>query len=158
MLKKNMFKLLVLTTVLLLMANSMLFSHCQVPCGIYDDNLRIKQISEHITTMEKAMKMIIKLSREQNKNFNQIVRWVSNKEKHAEELSNIVSYYFLAQRIKPYVKDDKNLRKKYFKSLEYLHSITFYTMKSKQTIDLGHIKVLRKLLEGFKKLYFHKQK
>ena len=30
-----------------------------------------------------------------------MVRWVVNKEVHADELSDIVTYYFMAQRIKP---------------------------------------------------------
>ena len=33
-------------------------AHCQVPCGIYDDAVRIIQLREHVTTIEKAMKQI----------------------------------------------------------------------------------------------------
>ena len=35
-----------------------LYAHCQVPCGIYDDAVRIVQIEEDITTIRKAMNMI----------------------------------------------------------------------------------------------------
>jgi nickel superoxide dismutase len=133
-----------------------LLSHCQVPCGIYDDEMRIKMISEHITTIEKAMKQVIELSKESKPNYNQIVRWVMNKEKHAEELSQILTYYFMAQRIKP-VDNDKKENKMYAvyqERLELLHHLLIYTMKAKQTTDLSMIEKLRSLLEEFKKAYF----
>ena len=33
-------------------------AHCEIPCGIYDDQLRAKLIAEHATTIEKSMKKI----------------------------------------------------------------------------------------------------
>ena len=36
-------------------------AHCQIPCGIYDDELRVQLIEEHIGTVEKSMKMIVEL-------------------------------------------------------------------------------------------------
>jgi nickel superoxide dismutase len=131
-----------------------LWSHCQVPCGIYDDKARIKMIAEHITTMEKAMKQVIELSKESKPNYNQIVRWVTNKEKHGEELSDIVTYYFMAQRIKPTDKKDTAKYGEYQKRLELLHHMLVYTMKAKQSVDLSVIGKLRSLLEEFSKSYF----
>jgi len=133
-----------------------LLSHCQVPCGIYDDEMRIQMISEHITTIEKAMKQVVELSKESKPNYNQIVRWVFNKEKHAEELSQILTYYFMAQRIKPVENDKKETQSYavYQKRLELLHHLLIYTMKAKQTTDLSIIEKLRTLLKEFKKAYF----
>ena len=34
------------------------FSHCEIPCGIYDDEMRVRMIAEHVTTIEKSMKSI----------------------------------------------------------------------------------------------------
>ena len=34
------------------------YGHCQVPCGIYVDAVRIVQIEEDITTIRKAMNKI----------------------------------------------------------------------------------------------------
>ncbi|MHC4338567.1 MAG: superoxide dismutase [Ni] [Planctomycetota bacterium] len=70
-------------------------SHCQIPCGIYNDQLRSDLIAEHITTIEKAMKMITLLSQADKPNMNQMIRWVQNKEKHAEEMSHIITYQSL---------------------------------------------------------------
>ena len=35
-----------------------LWAHCQVPCGIYDDALRIVQLREDFHTIQKAMNQI----------------------------------------------------------------------------------------------------
>jgi nickel superoxide dismutase len=130
-----------------------LYPHCQVPCGIYDDQMRIKMIAEHITTIEKAMKQITTLSKENPVNYNQVVRWVMNKESHAEELSDIVTYYFMTQRLKPVPKTGKKYAD-YQKKLELLHHMLSYTMKAKQTTDLSHVDTLRKLLKKFETAYF----
>ena len=53
-------------------------AHCEIPCGIYDDQLRTQLIAEHATTIEKSMKQIMELNSSNPTNFNQIVRWGSN--------------------------------------------------------------------------------
>ena len=75
-------------------------AHCEIPCGIYDDAMRIKMVAEHITTVEKSMKQVIALEKNKQANMNQLVRWVTNKEKHADEIQHIVAQYFMTQRIK----------------------------------------------------------
>ncbi len=134
-----------------------LWAHCQVPCGIYDDEARFKLLAEHITTMEKAMKEITALSGQSPVNYNQVVRWVMNKEKHAEEFSEILSYYFLAQRLKPVAADEKVARTVYLEQLELSHRLIVLAMKAKQTVDLAHIKALRELLGQLQKIYFAKK-
>ena len=135
----------------------LLFSHCQVPCGIYDDQMRIKMMEENITTIEKAMTQVIALTKEATPNYNQIVRWVMNKEKHAEELSDIVTYYFMAQRLPLVPKTDEKNYAAYQEKLELLHQLLFYTMKSKQSTDLTVIKTMRDLLKKFEEAYFGKK-
>jgi nickel superoxide dismutase len=122
-------------------------AHCEIPCGIYDDEMRVMMIAEHITTIEKSMKQIVKLRGQKPENCNQRVRWVMNKEDHANELQWIVSQYFMTQRIKL---DSEN----YSQKLSVLHKMLVYAMKCKQTTDLSHIKTLRLLLQEFHDLYF----
>lgn len=133
---------------------SIVSSHCQIPCGIYDDPARFDMIAEHITTIEKAMKQITELSQTDKPNFNQLVRWVQNKEKHADELTNIVCYYFMAQRVKPADKADVKAYEKYVNKLTLLHQMIFYSMKAKQTTDLSNVEKLRALLCEFRTAYF----
>jgi nickel superoxide dismutase len=135
---------------------SLAYSHCQVPCGIYDDEARFDIVAEHITTIEKSMKLIENLSSEEKPNMNQIVRWINNKEKHADEISHIVSYYFMAQRLKPSEKNDTKAYDEYVNKLTLLHQMLVYTMKTKQTTDLANVEKLKSLLDDFHKAYFNK--
>lgn len=133
--------------------SSMVYSHCQIPCGIYGDSARFEEISEHITTIEKSMKQTTLLSKQVNPNMNQIVRWVQNKEKHADELSDIVTYYFMAQRVKPVEKADGKAYEDYVKKLTLLHEMLVYSMKAKQTTDLSNVEKLGTLLAEFQTAY-----
>ncbi len=130
-------------------------AHCEIPCGIYEDTLRIELIKEHITTIEKSMKMIIQLSNEVTPDYNQIVRWVMNKEEHANQLQEIVSQYFLHQRIKPTSPDNNELYKKYIERLTLLHELLVYSMKAKQSTDLNLIETLNQKIILFEDAYFH---
>lgn len=129
-------------------------SHCQVPCGIYDDEARFTMMNEHITTIEKSMNEINKLSADVGANINQLTRWVNNKEKHADKLADIVSYYFSAQRVKAPAEDSEQAHNSYLEKLELIHQITVAAMKCKQTTDLEHVKSLGNSVDKFHEAYF----
>ena len=129
------------------------YPHCQIPCGIYDDDARLAAIREHIVTIEKSMKMIDELGAVEKPNYNQLVRWVSNKEQHADQISEIVTQYFMAQRVKPTDASDKKAWDQYVKKLTLLHRMLVAAMKAKQTTDLQHTKALSKLLDEFTRAY-----
>ena len=130
-------------------------SHCEIPCGIYDDEMLIKMIDENITTVEKSMKQIIELSGQDKQNMNQIVRWVQNKENHADEISHIVTQYFMTQRLKPVEADHSEAYMGYVEKLTLLHQMLVYSMKAKQTTDLANVEELRSLLTSFKAAYLN---
>jgi nickel superoxide dismutase len=133
------------------------FSHCQIPCGIYGDETRFTMLEEHITTIEKSMKLINELSDDDAAaHTNQIVRWVNNKENHADAFTDIVTQYFLAQRIKPVDDADKAQFGVYTKKLVLLHKMMVSSMKAKQTTDVKHVADLKKLVKDFHDLYGHK--
>ena len=102
--KKILFQFSILFTSLFLYIG-FLGAHCEIPCGIYDDEMRVKMIFEHISTIEKSIKQIMKLEKDADRNYNQLIRWVVNKEQHANELQEIVTQYFMTQRIKLGAKD-----------------------------------------------------
>ncbi len=129
------------------------YGHCQIPCGIYDDDARARMIAEHIATVEKSMKKIVELSAAKKKDHNQITRWVQNKEVHADGISEIVSYYFMAQRVKPADRADKEAYEAYVAQLTLLHKMLLASMKAKQTTDLEYITELRELLHQFQHVY-----
>ena len=87
---------LIISIILFILSHCLLFSHCQVPCGIYDDESRVVQMFEDLKTIEKAIVKINDLSKHQatSQDMNQLVRWVETKEEHAQNIQNIISAYF----------------------------------------------------------------
>jgi nickel superoxide dismutase len=122
-------------------------AHCEIPCGIYDDQMRINLIKEHITTIEKSIIQIMKLEKEKHHQSNQLVRWIMNKENHADKLQEIVTLYFMTQRIKL---DAPNYEKK----LGLLHQMLIFSMKCKQTTDTKNTDQLKKFVKEFQDIYF----
>lgn len=129
-------------------------AHCQIPCGIYGDPMRFDMMMEHVQTLEKSIRQIGDIGSAESPDWNQLVRWVENKEDHADELTEIVTYYFMAQRIQPPADDaDEATKAKYAKELSLLHQILVHAMKVKQTTDLAHTEALAKLIHEFKHSY-----
>ena len=147
--KKVTAALLTLTLITLITLPTIRFaySHCEIPCGVYGDTMRISMLYENITTVEKSMNKIMELSAESKPNWNQLVRWVGNKEKHADDIQHIVTQYFMTQRL-------KTANKKYVKILTTLHQMLIHAMKAKQSTDLAHVGHLRHLVAELSKNYF----
>ena len=128
---------------------SIAVAHCQVPCGIYDDALRIVQIKEDFKTIRKAMGKITQLSEKSDPlSSNQLNRWVMTKEQHASNIQKTVSEYFFTQRIKT------NQSQKYIDKTTTLHQLLVAAMKCKQTIDEENVNLGIKLIDQFAELYF----
>ena len=130
------------------------FSHCEIPCGIYGDEMRIGMMKEDIDTIEKSIVKITELAGEAKPNYNQIVRWVENKEHHADKIREVVTQYFMTQRVKPVPTTDSSGHGAYTRKLTLLHQMMVHAMKCKQTTDLAHVEQLKKLLDAFSKAYF----
>lgn len=122
-------------------------AHCEIPCGIYTDSMRIDMIEEDCKTIEKSMAEITALSADPAANANQLIRWVTNKEEHANKIQHIVTQYFMTQRIKPEDAD-------YDRKLACLHQMLIEAMKTKQTTDPAHVAKIRELSATFSALYF----
>jgi len=130
------------------------FAHCEVPCGIYHDELRVEIIKEHIQTIEKAMNQITELQSAETINYNQLVRWINTKEHHANLIQEVAEQYFLTQRVKFAEPDDAENYQKYIAQLTSLHELIVYAMKSKQTTDLENVEKMRAALTAFEDSYF----
>ena len=136
----------------LLTIQNIAVAHCQVPCGIYDDALRIVQIKEDFKTIRKAMDQINQLSIKTNPlSSNQLNRWVMTKEQHATNIQKTVSEYFLTQRIKI----DKS--QKYIDKTTTLHQVLVAAMKCKQTVDESYVNKGIELVDTFVSYYFDDQ-
>ena len=144
----------VFTLVLFLILSGGLYGHCQVPCGIYDDAVRVVQIEEDIATIRKAMSMIKGLSGKSDaQSINQMIRWVNTKESHAVKIQETVSSYFLAQRIKPKKKGAAG-RQKYVNQTLLLQQLIVAAMKCKQNVDQSRCEAASDLVVEFSVSYF----
>ncbi len=149
-------KLSILVSFLLFSFASKSYAHCEVPCGIYNDQLRVQLLLEHFTTIEKAMKQIDALSKKESVNYNQLVSWINTKEEHANKIQHIVFQYFMTQRIKVKQPENPTSYNKYIRQLTLAHKMLVASIKTKQTTDVKHIKTLRKTLHEFTEAYFNK--
>lgn len=122
-------------------------AHCQIPCGIYDDHARVQSMLEDTATVEKSVKLIAELANKADaQSQNQLVRWVMNKEKHAQQIISTISDYFLTQRVKPSQKD-------YTERLLKHHAVIIAAMKVKQNTDMKYVKTLLESVEALLPYY-----
>ena len=128
------------------------YAHCEIPCGIYNDELRIALLYEHILTIEKSMDKITELST--SGDYMGVTRWTMAKEDHANKIQYEVAQYFITQRIKLPTETEGAEFEKYEKQLALLHQLIVYAMKAKQTADKTYIEKLRKSLSDFEEVYF----
>jgi len=149
--KRTFFAWAIALSMMFVATSDRAFAHCEIPCGIYDDEMRFDMIIEHIATIEKSMEAILSLSPPKKGDHNQLVRWISNKEKHANEIQEIVSQYFLTQRVK--IPKGVKASVDYVESLKRLHELLVYAMKAKQTTDLEYVHALKKTTESYRNLY-----
>ena len=139
--------------VFLVFLPAVIFAHCQVPCGIYDDEKAFKTLVEHAHTIEKAISKI----NDPGTSLHQQVRWIQNKEKHATEIQDLMNHYFLIQRIQVPHKTKKSSSKKkkllYLKKLTASHNILVLAMKNKQQNNTELVNKLKVAIRQFKKLF-----
>ena len=122
-------------------------AHCQIPCGIYDDHARVQSMLEDAATIEKSAKRIAKLTGKSDaQSQNQLIRWVMNKEKHAQNIIDTISDYFLTQRVKSSQKD-------YVDRLAKHHAVIVAAMKAKQNADIKYASELQKSIQALAPYY-----
>jgi nickel superoxide dismutase len=127
-------------------------AHCEVPCGIYDDQMRFEMMLEDFTTIKKAMGGIRDLAgKTAPLDLNQLVRWVNTKESHAEKTQEVIARYFMAQRIKP-------TDEKYLERLATAHAVIQAAMKCKQSVADADADALKKAILDFHLAYEGKPK
>ena len=132
-----------------LLSASSLSAHCQVPCGIFSDELKFSELEEHVVTIEKSARLISELSAKEDltaNDYQQLVRWTTNKETHAQKIIDETANYFLAQRIKT---DADH----YAEKIEMLHHVIVHAMKTKQSAGEDATIKLIESIAAFKDLY-----
>ena len=151
---------LLLIAVCLFAWTALVQAHCEIPCGIYDDDMRFAMLEEHIATIEKSMTQIAELAggEQDALNGNQLARWVGNKEHHADQIQEIVAQYFMTQKVKTPSEEDKEAFAAYTGQLVLMHKMLRAAMRCKQTVELANVEELRQLTHDFKHAYSSAEK
>ena len=77
---------------------------------------------------------------------------------HAEEMQNIISQYFMTQRLKLADQSEPEASKALMAKLAMCHEILVYAMKTKQSTDIENISKLKEAVQNFKASYLKKHK
>ncbi|KAH8077531.1 hypothetical protein JL720_9911 [Aureococcus anophagefferens] len=86
--------------------------------------------------------------------FNQMTRWVNNKESHAEKIITAVSEYSLCQRVKPFGAAGRPSRARRTTSTRLAHhAVMTAAMKAKQNVDPSFAEALEHAVDDFSKMY-----
>jgi nickel superoxide dismutase len=131
-------------------------AHCQIPCGIYDDPMRITMLREDATTIRKAVASMHELleSTDSVLALNQEVRWVTVKDETATNIQRIIADYFLTQRVKSVPAGDPG-HAAYLDQLAKMHAILVAAMKCKQTADPTSVDALDAAIDAIAGQYTH---
>ena len=130
--------------------------HCEVPCGIYDDQMRFQEMLEDTTTIAKAITAVKEFADGLNNApptatmMNQATRWITTKEDHATNIQHIMAQYFLTQRIKAD-------HKEYTGQLATAHRVMVAAMKCKQDANPATAEALKKTIYDFYRAYEGKE-
>mmetsp|Transcript_58046 Transcript_58046/g.138132 ORF Transcript_58046/g.138132 Transcript_58046/m.138132 type:complete len:178 (-) Transcript_58046:77-610(-) len=124
--------------------------HCQVPCGIFNDDGRIAAILEDAVTIRKAVSEMQSLHKAGKlQDIHQMIRWVNTKEEHASKIMTVVADYFLAQKVKPaLMKHDE-----YLEVLALHHKVMIAAMKTKQSSEMEAVEDLDKAIAALRHVY-----
>ena len=96
---------------------------------------------EDAATVDKSARLIAELTGKSDaQSQNQLIRWVMNKEQHAQNVISTISDYFLTQRVNSSQED-------YVERLTEHHAVIVAAMKAKQNADLKYAKDLRESIE-----------
>ncbi len=124
-----------------------LAAHCEVPCGIYNDEARFQLLFEDQATIAKAIVSIGELSESRDaQSINQMTRWITTKETHATNTQHVIAQYFMTQKIKA---NDAT----YVDKLTAAHGVMVAAMKCKQSVDPATADALKTAITKFRDVY-----
>jgi nickel superoxide dismutase len=130
----------------LLCTTGQLSAHCQMPCGIYHDEMVFGEIDQYVETMYKGMTVLTDSKFETVKDRNEFVRWVITKDKLSDKTAELFNTYFLQQKIKP---DEPDTPKK----LIAAHKLLFLMVQIKQNADIKLVDTFADEWDKFKTMF-----
>jgi nickel superoxide dismutase len=130
----------------LALVNCDLGAHCQMPCGIYHDDMVFDQVDQYVETMYKGMSILNSSKFHGVHDWNEVIRWVMLKEKESDSVTNLLTTYFLQQKIKPGETDTA-------KRLVSCHKLLFLLVGIKQNTSIKFVQEFLEEWEIFKSMF-----
>lgn len=121
-------------------------AHCQMPCGIYHDDMVFDQIDQYAETMYKGISVLNQIKINNMSDQNEVVRWIVEKEKESNEAASLITTFFLQQKIKPGESDT-------IKKLVSAHKLLFLIVAIKQHTDLKFVNEFTEEWDAFKAMF-----
>lgn len=140
--RKKVFTLIFATV----LTGGKLFAHCQMPCGIYHDEIPYNRINQYVETIYKGISILDDNKFASIKEKNEYVRWIIQKDTSSDEVAAIITKYFLQQKIKPDEPDS-------VKKLVSAHKLLFGLVEIKQNINIESVKSFSAEWEKFKEMF-----
>ncbi len=128
---------------------SALNAHCQMPCGIYHDDMVFDQVDQYVETMYKACSILNNNKFASVHDHLEFTRWVINTEEMSNDTAELFLKYFLQQKIKPGESDTPQ-------KLNSIHKLLFLIVQIKQNCDQKIVLQFGEEWENFKDI-FHPQ-
>ena len=122
-------------------------AHCQMPCGIYHDDIIYDEIDQFVEKMVKCMSILNNSKFQTPREKNEFIRWIGLKEKCSDEIASLITTYFLQQKIKPGESDTPE-------RLALAHKLLFLLVAIKQNTDVDIVDEFAAEWDKFK-LMFH---
>ena len=119
-------------------------THCEIPCGIFDDHAQVEAMRLDAKTIQKANAQILELMNEAMfaadpvvtaQHANTMMRWVMVKEEHAKKIQHTVAWYFMTQRVKKPTEGGAEAMEKYHKQLAAFDGVATAAMKGAQSTE-----------------------
>lgn len=126
-----------------------LTAHCQMPCGIYHDDIVFDEIDQYIETMYKGISVMNNSKFDDAKSRNEFVRWVIEKEKASGSVAEWITRYFLQQKIKPGEAETSQ-------KLASAHKLLFSLVGIKQNSSVEFVEEFSREWDKFKSM-FHRE-
>lgn len=123
-------------------------AHCQMPCGIYHDDIVFNRIDQYIETIYKGISVMNNSKFSDVREKNEFMRWVIQKEESSNETASLLTKYFLQQKIAE-GKDEGTIKK-----LQSVHKLLLLLVAIKQNSELKFLNDFSKEWDSFK-LMFH---
>ena len=124
-------------------------AHCQLPCGLYNDDIQFAKISQDAETISRACVLILQTQTDPN-SLNQAIRAINTKDAVADDLIDVVANYFLAQRIVPVEPDgDNQAYERYVRQLVLTNKIIRAAALCKQSSEPEKAEELKQLIQQF---------